>query len=111
MTTVSPRRAVADRLAAIICEHRLTAPFGGDVNQSQDKRHYAILFAVPRYLDGLVQVFSPKFIRISCQGPLVHGDHSGIYESEAAAAKFLHHIGRTEINEALEIPTRPRRIT
>jgi hypothetical protein len=47
------------------------------------------LFSYPRYLDGLVQVFSPTWILIRAQGAWVQGDDRRVYGSVADALAYL----------------------
>jgi len=111
----SERHQLADRLAKIICDTKMTNPFGGNVNQSnrcynilfsRPNRCYNILFSRPRVLDGLVKVFSPKFILIECQGPAVSGNWSAVYESEANAAAFLKALAKSDETAAMLVPYR-----
>ena len=105
----SPRAELADKLAAIICEMRMTAPFGGDVEKSGEgrKAYYGILFAKPRTLDGLVRVYSPKFIIIECQGPAAPGyGWSAIYKAEEAGA-FLRAVAAGDREAAMAVPHAP----
>jgi hypothetical protein len=84
---MSERSDIATRIANFICENNLANPFGGDVEQSKDKRYYGVLFSVPRLLDGFVRVYSPKYILIETQGRLV--PQNAVYESEENALKFM----------------------
>lgn len=102
----SERHQLANRLAEHVRTHRMTNPFGGDV--SRNGRYYAVAFAKPRVLDGVIRIYSPKFILIECRGPLVRGDHSGVYESEANATAFLNALGAAEIDQAMAVPTKAR---
>lgn len=86
----SERRLLAERIAKLINDNHLNRPFGGDVEQSQDKgRPYNILFSVPRLLDGLVRVYGPKFILVQMEGPLARGASDMVFESEQNALDFL----------------------
>lgn len=84
-TKLSPRAEVAHRIADFICEHRMTNPFGGDVEK--DGRRYEVLFSRPRTLDGLVHVYGPNFILVDSRGP--GGDGKHVFESEANALAYL----------------------
>jgi hypothetical protein len=104
-TKKSERQLVAERIAKYIRCNRWTAPFGGDVHK--DGKAYSILFAKPRMLDGLVRVWSPKFILIQCQGPSAHGNWSAVYESEQDAMRFLRlAFAEHKWMEAMEVPYR-----
>jgi len=88
----------------------MTNPFGGDVNQSQDHRSYDILFAKPRTLDGLVRVFSPKFIQVMTQGRAAPGYHyAPVFACEAHAKEFLEAIAASDNDRALAIPVKERK--
>jgi hypothetical protein len=87
MTDTSPRRQLAQRIATFIIAHHLANPFGGEVEQSSDRRSYGILLSIPRLLDGEVRVYSPRFILIRFEGPLGNGDW--VFESEQNALDFL----------------------
>lgn len=104
---MSARSEVAERIAAKIREFKLTNPFGGDVSKSD--RYYGILFAIPRYTDGLVRVYGPKWILVESVGPI--SDGKLIFESEQHAidylrAKFVEH----DQDKADAIPTKPMEV-
>jgi len=105
-TTPSPRQQLAERIAEFIREHDLNNPFGGEVRK--DGRYYAVMCAVPRYLDGLIRVYGPTFILVELQGPLVSGAYRGIYQSEADAPAFLKAllVGHDE-DAAYAVPAKP----
>jgi hypothetical protein len=103
---MSERSEIAGRLAQFICDNNLANPFGGDVEQSKDKRFYGVLFSVPRILDGYLRVYSPKYILIQCQGRLCQND--AVYESEADAMKFMKlAFVDHDTNAAYSVPTKP----
>jgi hypothetical protein len=104
----SDRALLADRLAALVREKRMTAPFGGDVTRG--KRSYDVLFAKPRTLDGLVSVFSPRFILVQCTGSAAPGyGWNAVYENEAAATAFLLNIAAGDKDAASAVPHRAPR--
>jgi hypothetical protein len=85
---VSERSECAERIADFIKKSGLTNPFGGDVQKSG--KYYGVLFAIPRTLNGLVRVYSQKFILVECQGKAAPGyEWKAVYENEAAAIDFL----------------------
>ena len=106
---MSARAETAQRIADFINENDLANPFGGEVSQSKDKRSYNILCSIPRILDGLISVYSERFILIRLQGPLARGDYSAVYTSEEDAFAFLRAalIDR-DWEVAEEIPTKER---
>ena len=83
---MSARQEIANRIAEKICEWRLTNPFGGEVSKSGN--YYGILFAIPRYLDGFVRVYGPRWILVETQGPMAHYGNR-VFESEANAIAFI----------------------
>jgi len=85
----SPRADLADRIARFINDYRLNNPFGGDVTiGGEGRRKYrAILFAIPRSLDGLVRVYSPSFILVETSGPRGDGQH--VFESEENVIDYI----------------------
>jgi len=106
----SERREIAERIAAFIRDNELANPFGGDVDQSSDKRHYGVLMSIPRLLDGQVRVYSPKFIFIGLAGPLSNHGSQFVYDSEQRALDFLRlYLVEHKIEEAMAIPQRPQR--
>jgi hypothetical protein len=103
---ISPRHALALRLADFIIRHNLTNPFGGDVDK--DGRSYGILFARPRTLDGLVQVYGPQFILVQSSGPF--GDGSHVFASEEHALAYLKsRFVDLDYAAANAIPRKPQR--
>lgn len=75
---MSERNDACQQIATAIIENNLANPFGGDVEQSGDRRAYYTAFSVPAILDGTVKLYSPKFILVQCQGRLAPG---GSYEA------------------------------
>ena len=109
----SERQQLAQRIADFINANRLNNPFGGDVHQSAEKkgRPYTILFSRPRYLDGLVTVYGPKFILINSQGGLALND-GAVFESEENALNFMRLAFVEETlkrDEAMEIPVKAQK--
>jgi hypothetical protein len=104
---MSERSDLAGRLATIIVEGRMCNPFGGEVTRSADKRSYQVLFAKPRVLDGLVTVYSAKFILIQTDGPMAQ--LNAVYESEEAATAVLRALVACEVSKAYAVPTRAPR--
>ena len=103
--TMSERSDLAERLATVIRNHRMTNPFGGDVVKGT--RSYDILFAFPATMDGLVQVYGPKFIRINCVGRAApSGGWNAVYTSEKDATDFLVAVAECRHTDAMEIPTK-----
>ena len=86
---MSPREETARKLADWINEHRLNNPFGGDVHRDGSGRFYSVLFAYPRYLDGLLRVYGPKFILIEARGPWARFGGNRVYDSIENAIAFL----------------------
>lgn len=115
----SPRHLVADRLAAIVVEGSMASPYGGDVGLTTapsteggppGRPRYAIGFSRPRYLDGVVEVYSPKFIFVRADGRHAPNGHfEGVFESEENAAKFLRFMTQIDLQAAAEVPTKPPR--
>jgi hypothetical protein len=106
---MSERREIAERLAQFIRDNNLANPFGGDVENSKDKRHYAVLFSVPAILDGIIRVYSPKFIAINCQGRLCN--HDAVYDSEANATEFMRlAFVASKFDAAYAVPVKPEKI-
>lgn len=87
---MSARSELAQRIADKIIEWRL-----------------ANLFSYPRYLDGLVEVYGEKFIRITTRGPWT-GNYEAVYMTEQDAVEFLR-IAFVELDftKAQDIPVKP----
>ena len=68
---MSKRHDAAQRIADYISDARLTNPFGGNVYKTtRNKRPiYGVDFAIPRALDGRVEIWGLTFIRIVTRGP------------------------------------------
>lgn len=106
---MSARAEVAERIATKIREWRLTAPFGGDVEHT-DRKYYGILFAYPRYLDGLVRVYSPSWILVEAQGPWARGGYQNAFSTEQDAINFIQYAFVDHNWElADQVPTKPRK--
>lgn len=85
----SERQQVAQRIATFICENNLAQVFGGDVQQSADKRYYGVGLSIARLLDGEVRVYSPSYIYVGLDGPMVHGAGQRVYGSADDAIRYL----------------------
>ena len=86
---MSERAKVAERLAQIIRERDLTHPFGGDVTKTigpTGRVYYAVGFSRPATLDGVVCVYSDKWILVETRG---HMQMKEKFSSEEDAAEFL----------------------
>ena len=85
----SPRALLAQRIADFINEHELNSPFGGDVTVGGEgrRKYRAIPFSTPARLDGIVSVYSPRFIQIQSSGP--NGDGQHVFESEGNALAYM----------------------
>ncbi len=65
-TERSSRHQIAEKFAELIIENGLTSIHGGEVSLRKGKRsYYHTSFSRPMYLDGSVDVYSEKFVRIS----------------------------------------------
>jgi len=106
---MSARQELAQRIADFIVNNRLTVPYGGDVNKSGN--HYSVLFAAAAVLDGVVNVYGPKFIQVTYQTQYraLPNRASPVFESESAALDFLNKAFVTrDFDAALAIPTKAR---
>ena len=88
---MSKREEVAQELADFIIENNLCNPFGGTVNKAKNeftkRTYYSVLFSRPAILDGEVQVYGEKFIRIISFGPA--GGPPEVLRSKEGALNFL----------------------
>lgn len=86
---MSARQELAQRIANFIIQHGMTIPYGGDVIKSGN--HYTILFSKAAVLDGSVDVYSSKFIRVVylTQYRAMPQRGGPVFESETAALDFL----------------------
>lgn len=103
----SKRSELAERFADLIRKLRLTTPYGGDVGQ--EGRYYSITFAKPRTVDGVVKVYSPRFIQMSYQTGFrdLPPKDSRVFTSEKNAKDFLKAAFiDLDFDKALSIPTR-----
>jgi len=110
---MSTRQELAQRIADFIRDNRLTTPYGGDVNKAGN--HYSVLFADVAagtgVLDGVVNVYGPKFIQISYMTQYRALPHRAnpVFESEANAIDFLNKaFVIRDFDAALAIPTKAR---
>jgi hypothetical protein len=106
---VSAREDLAQRIADVIVQHRLTSPYGGDVNKAGN--HYSVLFSTPRVLDGVVNVYGPKFIQVTYQTQyrdLPNRDNR-VFESEQATVEFIEAaFVAHDFQRAVAIPTKAK---
>lgn len=106
---MSERAEVAERIAAKIREWKLNSPFGGDVERHTPK-YYGVLFSYPRFLDGLVRVYSPTWILIEAQGPWAQGGYQNAFSREKDVLDFIY-FAFVEQDWVLAegIPVKPRK--
>jgi hypothetical protein len=106
---MSERSDIAERVAVLFRTNEMTTPYGGDVIKAGQK--YTVLFSKPAILDGVVNVFGPKFIQISYQTQyreLPNRDNR-VFESEADAQQFLlEAFVFRNFQAALAIPTKSK---
>lgn len=105
---MSKRSELAKRLADFINENNLAQVLGGDVTQDDNRKGkpYVIMFSKLRNLDGVVTVFSEKFIHVKYRTRYgnVPQDGSYVFESEENVVKFLR-LAFIELDDkAMEVP-------
>lgn len=72
---MSERSDIAQEIADKINELKLNNPYGGEVGLQSSKKggkYYAVAFSYPRYIDGVVMVFSPKNIVVETTRSVKH---------------------------------------
>lgn len=109
---MSKRRDIALRLALEIADLRMAVcRGGGKITKARDERSYDIMFTKPGRLEGLVRVYSPRFILILAAGedaPPVVGWRA-VYDNEEHASQLLQAVAKGDGEAALKIPTKPER--
>ena len=111
---LSDRHKVSLRIAEIVHLMELdTGPIGGYKGQETGKgKPHVVLMSRPGTLDGVIRVFSSKFIQIKIQsGYSALRSYKGriwdnVYQSEKDAVTFLTHVGEYEFGKALAVPTK-----
>ena len=106
---MSARQELAERIADFIRTNNLTTPYGGDVLKSGN--HYTILFSYPRNLDGVVNVYGPKFVQVTFQTAYRDLPRIGnyVFESEANAVDFIDKaFVMLDFDRALAVPHRSK---
>lgn len=106
---MSARQDLAQRFADFVISNQMTNPFGGDVIKSGN--HYTVLFSKPAVLDGVVNVYGPKFIQVTYATQYRAMPHraSPVFESESAAFDFINKaFVLRDFDGALAIPTKAR---
>lgn len=106
---MSARQEIAQRIANFIQSNGMTTPYGGDVIKSGN--HYTILFSKAAVLDGAVDVYGSKFIRVIYVTQFRAMPHRAtpVFESEAAVLDFLNKaFVLHDFDAALAIPTKAK---
>lgn len=91
--TMSPRQEVAQNLADTCVFGGLNDSYGVSVTKSEEKgkTFWSVTFAKARILDGVIKVYSPKFILVKWRAAIcdlpAHGQE--VFRSEADAKSFL----------------------
>ena len=83
----SPREKAFDEILKVMHKQGLMKGPITDHGTSVDKKYRYIFFSVPRYLDGEVRVYGPKFIQVKWM--FGRRRHSIVHRSVAEAVKFL----------------------
>lgn len=108
---MSERAELSQRIADFIALNRLTTPYGGEVFKTPQKKHYSILFSCPRTLDGVVNVYGPKFIQVTYQTGYrdLPSRDNRVFESAAAAIEFLDKaFVKGDYQGALQVPVKAK---
>lgn len=91
---MSPREEVAQALAETCIFGALNDSYGVDKTKVTDKKgktYWSVTFCKARVLDGVIQVYSPRFILVKWQTTFGHLPHRGqkIFKSEHEAKDFI----------------------
>lgn len=106
---MSERSDIAERIAVLFRTNEMTTPYGGDVIKSGPK--YSVLFSKPSILDGVVNVFGPKFIQVTYQTQFrdLPNRDNRVFENEVHAMQFLlEAFVFRNFQAALSVPTKPK---
>lgn len=90
----SIRHQAALNIAQHIRDYDLCRPYGGSVEQMTNpggRKHYAVGFSIPEILDGAVEVYSPRWIRVAWLTQMGHLPHEGshIFHTTQHVLNFL----------------------
>lgn len=89
----SARQLLAQRLGEKVSEMQLCSPYGGyqGLSRHGKRPYYAVLFSYPRSLDGVISVYSEKYICINVQTAyrFLPNKFTVVFESEQDAVDFL----------------------
>ena len=88
---MSVRSDIADRFANAFNANRLNDSYGVSVGKGGGDRYYTVTFCKARVLDGVVNVYGPKFILVKWMTQFRDMPHKGQekFESEGDALKFI----------------------
>ena len=90
---MSARSELAESIGKTLCELGLNEVYGVMVGKSNEggKPHYSINFCQARITDGVVKVYSPKFILVKWQTGFRDMQHRGQqkFDSPEAALTFI----------------------
>lgn len=106
---MSSRAELAKEASRWIEEWKLVGPTGGDYGKYGAGRgsYYAVGFSLPRTLDGMIKIYSTKFMQVKFQTMFHALPHraSFIYKSLDEALQFVNlAFVRHEYEVALAIP-------
>lgn len=89
----SAREELANHLADTCTQLGLNEVYGVNVSKDTEKgkTYYAVTFCLARILDGIIKVYSPKFILVKWQTQFRDMPFKGQekFTSEEEAAKFI----------------------
>jgi hypothetical protein len=106
---MSSRQEAAQRISKFICDNDLTDPYGGDIVKVGN--HYSISFSQFARLDGVVEIYSSKFIRVIYVTSYRAMPQRGglVFETEVAALDFLNKaFVQHDFEAALAVPSKGR---
>lgn len=120
---ISPAKAIANQVADYVRENDMANPVGGEVTKElnpRNQRYYRVDFSMPATdpdvladreisLDGSVQVYGPKFLRLNYKLGSRARSSAWVYDSLRNLLDALECLRKSRWDDVANIPTKPPR--
>lgn len=123
MNNISDTKAIANQVADYVRENGMANPVGGEVTKEsnpRNQRYYRVDFSMPTTypdvladreisLDGSVQVYGPKFLRLNYKLGSRARTSAWVYDNLQNLLDALECLRKSRWDDVANIPTKPPR--
>lgn len=120
---ISPAKAIANQVAGYVRDNGMASPVGGEVTKDfseRNQRYYRVEFSMPATyrdvladreisLDGSVQIYGPKFLRLNYRLGSRARSSAFVYDNLQNLLDALECLRESRWDDVANIPTKPPR--